>query len=249
MKDSSELDEALKAINKSPELNYMTQIVFMLFEDMSKPLKSKERFRVDLRFSPGIKSRQEILFPNEEESDLNSPNSETDLQKKSSPDLPFVRRLPAGLSIDQLVNLTKKTGDEGTSPKVPTRRQSLESKSESYILKQRIVPSTGVSILGQGKTVKEADSSDSPNDLQPSSLPIVSSASDSAMLVHTAQTTSEPEGDIVAPHRKILFSTSPGETMKREPLGLSLFGERGECCTHYYVNEKCSESTVLIALR
>ena len=236
MKDSSELDEALKAINKSPELNYMTQIVFMLFEDMSKPLKSKERFRVDLRFSPGIKSCQEILFVNEEESDLNSPNSETDLQKKSSPDLPFVKRLPAGLSFDQLINLTKKTGDEGTSPKVPARMQSLESRSESYLLKQRMAPSTGVLIPGQTKTVKEAGSSDSPNDLQPSSSPIVSSASDSAMLVHTAQTISEPEGDVVGPHRKVTFCINPGETTptKREPLSLSLFGEGGECYSYSY---------------
>ena len=55
------MDEALKVINKSPELNYMTQIVFMLFEDTSKPRDSKDRFNVEIRFSPGAKSRQVML--------------------------------------------------------------------------------------------------------------------------------------------------------------------------------------------
>ena len=37
------------------ELNYMTQIVLMLYEDPSKDMSSPERFRVELHFSPGAK--------------------------------------------------------------------------------------------------------------------------------------------------------------------------------------------------
>ena len=37
------------------ELNYMTQIVIMLYEDPSKEVTSDDRFRVELHFSPGAK--------------------------------------------------------------------------------------------------------------------------------------------------------------------------------------------------
>lgn len=37
------------------ELNYMTQIVLMLYEDPSKDPMSDDRFRVELHFSPGAK--------------------------------------------------------------------------------------------------------------------------------------------------------------------------------------------------
>ena len=36
------------------ELNYMTQIVVMLYEDPTKEGNSEERFHVELHFSPGV---------------------------------------------------------------------------------------------------------------------------------------------------------------------------------------------------
>ena len=36
------------------ELNYMTQVVIMLYEDPTKDLSSDERFHVELHFSPGV---------------------------------------------------------------------------------------------------------------------------------------------------------------------------------------------------
>ncbi|KAM9754088.1 inositol hexakisphosphate and diphosphoinositol-pentakisphosphate kinase 2 isoform 9-T24 [Menidia menidia] len=42
----------LSAVN---ELNYMTQIVIMLYEDNNKDPSSEERFHVELHFSPGVK--------------------------------------------------------------------------------------------------------------------------------------------------------------------------------------------------
>ncbi|XP_012577381.1 PREDICTED: inositol hexakisphosphate and diphosphoinositol-pentakisphosphate kinase 2 isoform X1 [Condylura cristata] len=46
----------LKVVN---ELNYMTQIVIMLYEDPNKELTSEERFHVELHFSPGAKGCEE----------------------------------------------------------------------------------------------------------------------------------------------------------------------------------------------
>ena len=36
------------------ELNYMTQVVIMLYEDPTKDISSDERFHVELHFSPGV---------------------------------------------------------------------------------------------------------------------------------------------------------------------------------------------------
>ena len=80
----------MDAIRKAPELNYMTQIVFMLFEDVNKPEDSLDKYHVDIHFSPGIKGRAELAT-----------DGSSSLVKKSSPELPeksppkiFVKRLP-----------------------------------------------------------------------------------------------------------------------------------------------------------
>lgn len=39
-----------------PELNYMTQIVLMLYEDPQADSNSDKRFHIELHFSPGVKS-------------------------------------------------------------------------------------------------------------------------------------------------------------------------------------------------
>ncbi|XP_061044010.1 inositol hexakisphosphate and diphosphoinositol-pentakisphosphate kinase 2 isoform X1 [Eschrichtius robustus] len=50
---------AMDYLNVVSELNYMTQIVIMLYEDPNKDLSSEERFHVELHFSPGAKGCEE----------------------------------------------------------------------------------------------------------------------------------------------------------------------------------------------
>ncbi|XP_044301686.1 inositol hexakisphosphate and diphosphoinositol-pentakisphosphate kinase 2 isoform X2 [Varanus komodoensis] len=50
---------AMDYLNVVSELNYMTQIVIMLYEDPNKELSSEERFHVELHFSPGAKGCEE----------------------------------------------------------------------------------------------------------------------------------------------------------------------------------------------
>ncbi|XP_078252538.1 inositol hexakisphosphate and diphosphoinositol-pentakisphosphate kinase 2 isoform X5 [Rhinoraja longicauda] len=50
---------AMGYLNYTSELNYMTQIVIMLYEDPNKDLSSEERFHVELHFSPGAKGCEE----------------------------------------------------------------------------------------------------------------------------------------------------------------------------------------------
>ncbi|KAM9317666.1 inositol hexakisphosphate and diphosphoinositol-pentakisphosphate kinase 2 isoform 7-T7 [Pholidichthys leucotaenia] len=50
---------AMDYLNAVSELNYMTQIVIMLYEDNDKDISSEERFHVELHFSPGVKGVEE----------------------------------------------------------------------------------------------------------------------------------------------------------------------------------------------
>ena len=45
---------ALEYVSLVSELNYMTQIVIMLYEDPTKETTSDQRFHVELHFSPGV---------------------------------------------------------------------------------------------------------------------------------------------------------------------------------------------------
>ncbi|XP_017293955.1 inositol hexakisphosphate and diphosphoinositol-pentakisphosphate kinase 2 isoform X6 [Kryptolebias marmoratus] len=50
---------AMDYLSAVSELNYMTQIVIMLYEDNNKDISSEERFHVELHFSPGVKNVEE----------------------------------------------------------------------------------------------------------------------------------------------------------------------------------------------
>ncbi|XP_029355033.1 inositol hexakisphosphate and diphosphoinositol-pentakisphosphate kinase 2 isoform X5 [Echeneis naucrates] len=50
---------AMDYLSAVSELNYMTQIVIMLYEDNNKDLTSEGRFHVELHFSPGVKGVEE----------------------------------------------------------------------------------------------------------------------------------------------------------------------------------------------
>jgi len=53
-KDDSQWETALQYLSTVPELNYLTQIVIMLYEDPSiSDLNSEKRFHVEIHFSPG----------------------------------------------------------------------------------------------------------------------------------------------------------------------------------------------------
>ncbi|XP_048041021.1 inositol hexakisphosphate and diphosphoinositol-pentakisphosphate kinase 2 isoform X2 [Megalobrama amblycephala] len=54
---------AMDYLSAVSELNYMTQIVIMLYEDNNKDPSSEERFHVELHFSPGVKVSEEESAP------------------------------------------------------------------------------------------------------------------------------------------------------------------------------------------
>ena len=48
-------------LDSTPELNYMTQFVFLLFENGQVPVDSEDRYKIEIHFSPGAKGREEII--------------------------------------------------------------------------------------------------------------------------------------------------------------------------------------------
>lgn len=50
---------AREYLSRVSELNFLTQIVIMLYEDASKPADSDDRFHVELHFSSGMLRKAE----------------------------------------------------------------------------------------------------------------------------------------------------------------------------------------------
>ena len=55
------LKEALDKLDSTPELNYLTQIMFMLYEDTRQPPDSLSRYEVQVLYSPGVRYRERFL--------------------------------------------------------------------------------------------------------------------------------------------------------------------------------------------
>ena len=58
--------KSLEIINSMPELNYMTQILFQLFEDPHQPSDSPSRYLINVHFSPGVRGREDLIEAGEE---------------------------------------------------------------------------------------------------------------------------------------------------------------------------------------
>lgn len=82
-------------IHNIPELNYMTQIVFLLFEDLSLPERSDNRYRVHIHFSPGVKCRDELAAPSD------TKKSSPEVVGKSMQAAHFVKRMPADSGVQR----------------------------------------------------------------------------------------------------------------------------------------------------
>lgn len=59
LKDKSALSKSLGEMDCCPEFGYLTQVLFLLYEDTSKDPAEEDRFRVDVQFSPGIEFQQQ----------------------------------------------------------------------------------------------------------------------------------------------------------------------------------------------
>ncbi|XP_047671553.1 inositol hexakisphosphate and diphosphoinositol-pentakisphosphate kinase 2 isoform X4 [Tachysurus fulvidraco] len=130
---------AMDYLSAVPELNYMTQIVIMLYEDNNKDPTSEERFHVELHFSPGVKVCEEENTPMG--FGFRPASSEND-QKQTDPGSleNLVRDEP-----DRALPLSESVGIQRRSPLIQNRKtSSMEVLSESSSCKAanyRLFPS------------------------------------------------------------------------------------------------------------
>uniref|UniRef100_A0A8C9L6C9 Inositol hexakisphosphate and diphosphoinositol-pentakisphosphate kinase n=1 Tax=Pavo cristatus TaxID=9049 RepID=A0A8C9L6C9_PAVCR len=137
---------AMDYLSAISELNYMTQIVIMLYEDNNKDPSSEERFHVELHFSPGVKGCEEdrnvpMGFGFRPASAEVNQGSLEDLSKEKGMDEPDRARQrspqpsePVGIQRRSPLIRNRKTGFEGCSM-VPTI-YPLETLHNSLSLRQ-----------------------------------------------------------------------------------------------------------------
>ncbi|KAJ7994794.1 hypothetical protein DPEC_G00253160 [Dallia pectoralis] len=118
---------AMDYLSAVSELNYMTQIVIMLYEDNNKDPSLEERFHVELHFSPGVKGCDD-----EENAPMGfgfRPASAENNQKKTDPgSLEDLSRD----ELDRAVPLSEPVGIHRRSPLIRNRKTgSMEVLSET----------------------------------------------------------------------------------------------------------------------
>ena len=121
-------------LSATPDLNFLSQIVLMLFEDETEPLDSPCRYYINLHIGSGVKARKlsminSALFIGEE---MHSPS--------------FVKRLPADTNILQSTLGVRKVSSSPTMHSVTqplsvdTLHQRNTSKSIRVIPKSSVLP-------------------------------------------------------------------------------------------------------------
>lgn len=102
-------------LDSTPELNYMTQFVFLLFENGQVPVDSEDRYKIEIHFSPGAKGREEIISAGGSVSSLG-----LDFKKSV---FPLKRQLP---DEDRLLRKSSTFSmQSGTTTKMKRQTQSL----------------------------------------------------------------------------------------------------------------------------
>uniref|UniRef100_A0A4W5RXN7 Inositol hexakisphosphate and diphosphoinositol-pentakisphosphate kinase n=1 Tax=Hucho hucho TaxID=62062 RepID=A0A4W5RXN7_9TELE len=153
---------AMDYLGAVSELNYMTQIVIMLYEDNNKDPSSEERFHVELHFSPGVKGCEE-----EENAPMGFGFRPASAEVTVFYCLDLSRDEP-----DRALPLSEPMGIHRRSPLIRNRKTgSMEVKSHThthtYTLLLSIKPEVGVVVIlvcaGLFSTTVLGGSSSAPN--------------------------------------------------------------------------------------
>ncbi|XP_055012018.1 inositol hexakisphosphate and diphosphoinositol-pentakisphosphate kinase 1 isoform X6 [Boleophthalmus pectinirostris] len=117
--------QAMEYLSAVPELNYMTQIVIMLYEDNNKDPSSEERFHVELHFSPGVRGCESESAP--QGFGFRPASSEN---KDKRPDQGSLEDLSQDQT-DQALNVSEPISIQRRSPMIRNRKTgSMEVLSE-----------------------------------------------------------------------------------------------------------------------
>ena len=130
----------------------MTQFVFLLFENCQVPLKSEERYKIEIHFSPGVKDREEIIDSGESVNRRVPDSKKNNFHLKRM--LPVVRDdiVPENLSLSNMpsIKVQKQTSksmptliskDELKMVRSKTAQRSIfEEEEESQTVDQPAIP-------------------------------------------------------------------------------------------------------------
>ena len=124
--------DGMEGMRNVPELNYLTQIVFLLFEDLSQPEKSDHRYRVFIHFSPGVR-RNELIDETDGKAKLSPEMSSRTIQsqivKRLSGNVPdsqnvVKRKVSAPLLLKSSNSVSSETPEMPRSKELVVRRLS-----------------------------------------------------------------------------------------------------------------------------
>ncbi|XP_055962546.1 inositol hexakisphosphate and diphosphoinositol-pentakisphosphate kinase 2 isoform X4 [Sorex fumeus] len=214
---------AMDYLNVVNELNYMTQIVIMLYEDPNKDLSSEERFHVELHFSPGAKGCEEdknlpsgygyrpASRENEGRRSFKTDDDEPHSSKKDEPDRAMILFKPL---VSEPIHIHRK------SP-LPRSRKMATNEEESP-LSVSSPEGTGAwlpytSGVGTGRRRRRSGEQITSSPVSPKSLAFTSSifgswqqvVSENANYLRTPRTLVEQkQNPTVGPHCASLFSSS-----------------------------------------
>ncbi|RZF33266.1 hypothetical protein LSTR_LSTR007611 [Laodelphax striatellus] len=124
---------AMEYVSMVSELNYMSQIVVMLYEDPTKDPSSDERFHVKLHFSPGFNCCVQKNLPPGPGFRPHSRSEQSQSQSQST--------LSGGRS-DQEDNCPRSDAEDSSTPQTPARCDSPGTEGNSPVEKKTIEIST-----------------------------------------------------------------------------------------------------------
>ena len=122
--------KARETLDGTPELNYMTQFVFLLFENGQVPVDSKDRYKIEIHFSPGAKGREEIIAAGESPSCLGLDSKKTVF--------PLKRQLP---DEDRLSRKGSTSSIQSGTTRIKRQTQSLPvlmGSEQLHVLKRKL---------------------------------------------------------------------------------------------------------------
>ncbi|OAF71141.1 hypothetical protein A3Q56_01098 [Intoshia linei] len=159
-KDDEQWSRSLKYLENISEFNYLTQIIFLLYEDPQKDIDSDERFRIELHFSSGAN-----LVHTDVQSNPLGPGYHTAFSKKNKSKRDNMRTVASSFELSEKYKCKPITIREAQNFLCHSCRKTLPSKMKLY--STSIVPQFQINLeLKKSDSIKSNENSQNSKDSQ-----------------------------------------------------------------------------------
>lgn len=138
--------DGMEGMRNVPELNYLTQIIFLLFEDLSQPEKSDHRYRVFIHFSPGVR-RDELIDETDGKAnikklspEMSSRTIQSQIVKRFSGNVPDSQNIKRKVSAPLFLKSSNSVSSE--TPEIPRSKELVVRRLSEVAPNQRASSST-----------------------------------------------------------------------------------------------------------